>query len=524
MKGIAPFAPLVSCRHPVKRTLFYGLTLLLLLSLMASDLHAAEDAKTRKPFSRDTVIELAKTLASKPYEAPPVAPESLTKLDYSAYRKINFVPDAAVWGNTPTPFSIQLFAPGFLFKQLVDIDVVEYGKASPIPVTKNSFRGSTPDILKTLAKVGKYAGMRLHYPINRPDYQDEFVVFQGASYFRGVSKGQLYGLSTRGLALDVAERQGEEFPMFKRFWIERPSKHHQSIVVHALLDSESVTGAYRFGIYPGSPTRMDVDVVLFPRRDLNHVGLAPITSMFMHGSLVPPANPDYRPAVHDSEALAIKRGNGERVWRPLNNPKTLQVSAFMDTDPKGFGLIQRQRNFDHYQDLEANYHRRPSVWVEPRSEWGEGSVQLVEIPSDAESNDNIVAYWRPKAVLKQGQAYSYAYRLSWPDDINTQQESARVVRSATGNKLFNKHQEVVIDYAGISPQNIKNIAIDASISQGKILETRLQENPAIKGSRAFITFDPEDADVAELRVQLNQQGKAAAETWLHRWLKPRWLQ
>lgn len=497
-----------------------------MLLLSIASIVSAQDgpsAKNSPRFSQQTVVDLAKALAQKPYVEPAMVPDVLAQMDYSTYRQINYQQDAAIWGNSPTRFSVQLFAPGFLFKQLVDIDVVENGVASPIEVNEQSFRVPRPSLAKVLAQVGKYAGMRLHYPINREGYQDEFVVFQGASYFRAVSNGQAYGLSTRGLAIDVAERHGEEFPMFKHFWIERPATHQHAIVVHALLDSKSVTGAYRFGIYPGAPTRMDVQVVLFPRHDLTHIGIAPLTSMFMHGALDPSDIPDYRPAVHDSEALALERGNGERVWRPLNNPKTLQMSAFEDVNPKGFGLIQRSRAFNDYQDLEADYQRRPSVWVEPMGEWGRGHVQLVEIPSDAESNDNIVAYWRPADTLKQGQSYAFNYRLSWPNDIAPVAKNVRIVRSAGGKKLFKSQQEMVIDFAGLGTRHLDNVVIHSSISQGQIVESRIQPNPAIDGARVFVAFDPGGADMAELRVQLTRHTEPIAETWLYRWIKQSWL-
>lgn len=494
-----------------------------LMALVVPAAAVAESGAQAASFSSQTVVDLARELALHPYEPPPEAPEALAKLDYSTYRQINFQQEAAIWGNTPTRFSVQLFAPGFLYKHLVDIDVVENGHANPIELSETSFRVPRPGLAKVLAQTGKFAGMRLHFPINREQYQDEFVVFQGASYFRAVSRGQAYGLSTRGLAIDVAERQGEEFPMFRRFWIERPAKQQKAIVVHALLDSPSVTGAYRFGIYPGAPTRMDVDAVLFPRRDLNHVGLAPLTSMFMHGAMVSPQRADYRPAVHDSEALAILRGNGERLWRPLNNPDMLQISVFEDQNPNGFGLIQRHRAFEDYQDLEAGYEKRPSAWVEPVGDWGKGSVQLVEIPSNAESNDNIVAYWRPAQTLKKGEAYAFSYRLTWPNDSPVLQNKVRVVRSAGGQKLFSNLQEVVLDYADLGSSELDNIVVQASISRGQITETRIQPNPAIRGGRVFVTFDPEGADVAELRVQLMRHAEPAAETWLYRWIRPSWL-
>jgi glucan biosynthesis protein len=471
------------------------------------------------PFSHETVIELARKLAQTPFTEPEQAPKSLTQLDYSTYRKINFQQNAAIWGHSPTRFCIQLFAPGFLFKDLIDIDVVEKGLAYPVTVSESSFKVPNPSLGKILAQVGKAVGFRLHYPINRDDYKDEFIVFQGASYFRAVSKGQLYGLSARGLAIDVAQPTGEEYPFFRHFWIERPSARQKAIVIHALLDSKSVSGAYRFGIYPGAPTRVDVDVILFPRRDIQNIGLAPLTSMFMHGPMDPSDKPDYRPAVHDSEALAMVRGNGEHLWRPLKNPHKLQVSGFIDENPKGFGLIQRHRNFDYFQDLEANYQRRPSAWVEPLGDWGKGQVELVEIPSESEANDNIVAYWQPALGLKKAQPFSYSYRITWPDDAPIAATKSRIVRSASGQKLITGNNEIVIDYTQLRDEEIKNIRIKAGINVGRILESHIEPNPFISGARVFVDFDPEGADVSELRVQLKKEDKPVASTWLYRWIK-----
>lgn len=510
---------------PFKRVCLYFL-LLVLVSTGGARIAASESVVSNdegQPFSEATVTRVARQLAREPFKESEKAPERLTQMDYSTYRKINFQQNAAIWGNTPTKFSIQLFAPGFLYENLVDIDVVENGRAYPVRVTESSFRVPEPSLAKTLAEVGKYAGIRLHYPINRPDYKDEFIVFQGASYFRAVSRGQVYGISARGLVIDVAQPKGEEYPIFKKFWIERPSSRQEAIVVHALLDSKSVTGAYRFGIYPGAPTRLDVDVHLFPRSDIEHVGLAPLTSMFMHGPMDEPDKPDYRPAVHDSGALAIIKGNGERLWRTLNNPHGLQISAFMDAHTEGFGLIQRHRRFGYYQDLEAKYHRRPSAWVAPQGDWGKGRVELVEIPSDSEANDNIVAYWRPDGGLKKDQPFSHSYRLTWPDDKTAAANNVRIVRSASGKKLFEDSRQVVIDYSPLSPADIKKIQVNAGISEGRIVESRIQPNPPIKGARVFVNFTPGDAEVAELRVQLKKAGKPVAATWLYRYISQKGL-
>ena len=502
----------------------WSVALVLMLCMRLTYAETAEEnpSDNTTPFSHNTVIELARQLSEKPFKEPKSAPETLQKLDYATYRQINFLENAAIWGKTPTKFSVQLFAPGFLYKDLIDIDVVESGQSFPLELSENSFRVPNDAIGKQLTEVGKYAGLRLHYPLNREDHQDEFVVFQGASYFRLVSKGQQYGISARGLAIDVGQPKGEEFPIFKRFWIERPSSKQSAIVVHALLDSKSVTGAYRFGIHPGSPSKIDVQAILFPRVDIKHVGLAPLTSMFMHGGMDRADQLDYRPAVHDSEGLQMRNGQDERLWRPLNNPQTLQISAFMDENPKGFGLIQRHRNFDFYEDLEANYHLRPSAWVEPKGDWGKGQVELVEIPSDSEENDNIVAYWKPADGLKKGEPFEYAYTLSTPDDVPRNKTSPKVTGSASGLKLFDGNKEILIDYSHIKAEDIENIDLIATISQGKILESRIQANPHIDGVRVFITFDTEDADVAEFRVQLSKEGQNIAPIWLHRWISRDW--
>lgn len=470
-------------------------------------------------FSRQTVVDLAKQLAESPIQAPARAPEALTNLDYETYRKINFQQNQAVWGNAPTQFSIQLFAPGFLYKDLVEIDAVENGRAFPIEVTNGSFVTPNDEIDQLISEVGKFAGLRLHYPINKSDYKDEFIVFQGASYFRAVSKGQSYGVSARGLAVDVAQPTGEEFPMFRHFWIERPSSSQQAIVVHALLDSKSVTGAYRFGIFPGSPTRIDVEATLFPRKDIAHIGLAPLTSMYMFNGTMDKAKiEDYRLAVHDSEGLQIQTGRGEMLWRPLSNPETLQISAFMDQSPQGFGLIQRNRNFDDYQDLEASYQSRPSIWVKPLNDWGEGHVELVEIPSNSEANDNIVAYWQPAQALKKDEPFNYSYRLTLTNDTPVLSGKAHVVRSAKGQKLASEHAQVVIDFNNIEVEDLGSVQMETSISKGQILESHIAPNPYEKGVRAFVTFDPGNADSAELRVQLKHDDTPLAATWLYRWV------
>jgi len=486
------------------------------IGALSAPLSAA--AQERSRFSHDQVVDAARALASMPFVPPPLVPERLLDLSYDEYRQIRFRKEKAVWGNTRSPFSAELFPVGGFFESGIDIYIVESGEALTVPVDAETFITPSPELAELLGSIQQLAGFRLHYPINTTEYDDEFLVFQGASYFRAVSAGQNYGLSARGLAIDVAEPTGEEFPLFRRFWIERPSPNSENIVVHALLDSQRVTGAYRFGVFPGAPTRVDISCTLFPRTTLEHVGIAPLTSMFLFGDLDPSDLPDYRPAVHDSHLLAIHNGNGERLLRPLFNPPTLQVSAFLDQNPQGFGLLQRRRRFEDFQDLQALYHRRPTAWITPRGDWGAGHVTLVEIPTESEVNDNIVAYWRPATPLEPGQAYEYRYQLSWPDDSELPAGFARLQRSAYGLKFATNIPELVLDWQGL-PQGLDpaDFSIEATIGGGTILETITEPN-GVDGLRAYVSFDPGNVPVSELRIQPRHRGQSIGETLLYRWL------
>ncbi len=469
-------------------------------------------------FKHQIVIDEAAKLASEPQTPPPLVSPGLLELDYDTHRKIRFRKDQAIWARSGTRFEVELFAPGSYFTSGVDIYVVESGKARHIDITEGMFDTPNKQVADLLANTGKLAGYRLHFPLNNGQYKDEFIVFLGASYFRGISKGQLYGLSARGLALDVAEPTGEEFPVFRKFWIERPAADSNSLVVHALLDSKQVAGAYRFSIYPGEPSYVDVQATLFPRNRLNHVGIAPLTSMYMFGAIDRADFEDYRPAVHDSEGLAMLAGSGEWIWRPLSNPRTLQVSAFSDTNPQGFGLIQRERRLVAYQDLEAHYHQRPSAWIVPLGDWGAGHVTLVEIPSDRESNDNIVAYWRPREALAANQPFSLEYRLSWPDDTRKLAGLSRVIRSSRGLDFRKERHLVVVDYDATANVQAQEIELEASISHGKLIDRVVQDNPDTGGWRVFLTFEPGGEPMSEIRIVPRKGNRQVGETWLFRWL------
>jgi periplasmic glucans biosynthesis protein len=478
------------------------------------------------PFDASTVVGLARALAKAPYAAPSTAlPEVLAKLHYDQYRDIRFRPEASPLARPGQEFQLQLFSLGYLFKSPVELALVQGGQARHLAYRPDMFDAGklVPGPLPS-EDVG-FSGFRLVYPLNVPDRFDEVAVFQGASYFRSLGRGQAYGLSARGLALKVGDPAGEEFPVFRAFWIEEPSPRSYTVVVHALLDSPSVAGAYRFRIVPGRETVMDVEAVLFPRVDLTEVGLAPGTSMYMFSPTDRGRADDFRPQVHDSDGLLMLNGRGEQLFRPLANPTKLQLSSFQDRAPKGFGLVQRDRNPEDYQDFEASFERRPSLWVEPVGDWGEGSVVLVEIPSDSEIHDNIVSFWRPRQPVRAGSELRIAYRLTWGTEPEAARQVSRVLLSAVGRSDVEAPTPVrrfVVDYSGspaCSSTPCSPPKAQVTSSAGKVRDVVVQANPLTGGYRVSFVLDPEKAELCELRLELAFDDSRRAEVWVYRWTK-----
>jgi glucans biosynthesis protein len=470
------------------------------------------------PFDRSIVRQMAREAASKPFKAPDnKLPDNLKDLDYDHYRAIRFSPDRALWHGEKLPFEVQFFHRGFFYANRVDIYEVANGQATKIAYQPEYFSFGDNAPPKAGVDLG-FAGFRLHTPINRPDYHDEICVFLGASYFRAVAKGELYGLSARGLSINTGQAKGEEFPFFKTFWIEKPGANATSIVVHALLDSESAAAAYRFTIRPGDTTVLDVEMAVYPRVELDHVGLAPMTSMFFFGPNDRNDVDDFRPSVHDSDGLAIFNGRGEELWRPLHNPKDLQISTFSDLNPHGFGLMQRQKNFFAYQDLESGFERRPSLWAEPIGDWGDGSVQLIEIPTKEEVHDNIAVFWKPKTALQAKGEHTYTYRLHWGPDAPKPSALARFSRTGVGakgedSKIF------VLDLVGeklksIDPKSVRGVV---SAEKAKVQNIVSQPNPATGGWRLSFELSVKEKVPVELRASLVQGADAISEVWVYRW-------
>ncbi|PZA12049.1 glucan biosynthesis protein D [Rhodopseudomonas palustris] len=485
-------------------------------------LQAKPDPAAAAPFSSIDfdpwmVRKLARELASKPYQAPDGSlPASLNDLSYDAYRSLRFRPESALWRAENLPFQVQFFHRGFLYKNRVTIFEVADGKARPVPYRAEDFSFGTIAPPPVDSDLG-FAGFRIHAPIQRADYYDEVSAFLGAAYFRAVAKGERYGLSARGLSIDTGQSGGEEFPLFKTFWLERPAPGASSMVVHALLDSKSVAGAYRFTIRPGDTTVFDVEMALYPRVDLEHAGLAPMTSMFLFGPNDPADTPDFRTAVHDSDGLAIFNGSGEELWRPLCNPKDLQISSFGDRNPRGFGLMQRERSFANYQDLESRFELRPSLWAEPIGDWTDGAVKLIEIPTREEVHDNIAAFWEPKQPLRAKGEHIYTYRLHWGPDTPKPQALARFVRTGISARGDNERL-FVLDLAGDRLKTVDAAAIRGVVAadKGEIRNIVTQPNPAMGGWR--LSFDLAQAQApVELRATVFEGDAAVSEVWLYRW-------
>lgn len=471
-------------------------------------------------FSGDTVPALARALAGKAWVPQQAAlPDALSKLTYDQYRDYRFVPAKALWHERGPGFQAQFFHRGFLFKDRVDILTVAGGRATPYAFSTGLFDYAPQPVPRVDGDIG-FAGFRLHAPLNTQGVQDEVAVFLGASYFRAVARGLQYGLSARGLALGTGEPAPEEFPLFRAFWLETPAKGAKEMVVHALLDSRSVAGAFRFIIVPGEETVQEVDARLYPRVALAQAGIAPLTSMFDFDPSDRLGVDDYRPSVHDSDGLALFNGKGEQAWRQLQNPKALQHSGFQDRDPKGFGLMQRKRARADFLDAEAHYERRPSLWVEPLDPWGAGEVHLVEIPTADEYHDNIVAFWRPATPLAAGREHRFRYRLHWCRDHAWLPALATVRATRIGRTATAGGRLVVIDLAGGGLARLGADAkprIDVAASQGEV------RNPVAYrdddgGWRMSFELQPGQATAVELRAVLRDAaGAALSETWLYRW-------
>ncbi|MBN9588849.1 MAG: glucan biosynthesis protein D [Alphaproteobacteria bacterium 64-11] len=479
-----------------------------------------------QPFSFDMLAGRAAKSASQPYRAPvPPAPELIAGIDFDAVQKIKFRPDHALWRGRAGQDPIAFFHLNRYSGDPVLLHTIEDGKARQILYGSDYFDyGSSGLDPRKLGNLG-FSGFRV---MDGQDAPTDWLAFQGASYFRSSGQDGQYGASARGIAVDTGGPQPEEFPRFTQFWLE---PHAGGITIFALLDGPSVTGAYRFDAVKKHTVTIDVEARLFFRRDIARLGLAPLTSMYWYGENQRDKAADWRPEIHDNDGLALWTGAGERIWRPLINPPAVQTNSFLDTDPKGFGLIQRDRDFDHYQDDGAFYEKRPGIWIEPRGAWGKGEVQLVEIPTDDEIHDNIVAYWRPAETAKAHGSMHFAYRLYWQDSIPDYPAGiARVVATRLGRGGIpgaipwpRDKTKFVVDFTGgplASMAQRYDVEPVITASHGTVDGAYVIKVVGTPLWRALFDLQFTGTAPVDLRLYLRLNGKTLSETWLYQYFPP----
>ena len=469
-------------------------------------------------FSANAVVELARERAKHPYLAPKAdLPAPFTKLGYEQYVAIRQQPGTAIWGTENLGFALEPLHRGFLFSAPVTIHVVENGSARRLAYDPSSFDFGGLPVPPNLPDLG-FSGFRILQP--GKEGLRECAIFQGASFFRAIARGQNFGLTARALSIRTADPKGEEFPLIREVWIERPTLASDALVLHALVDSESMTGAYRFTLRPGDITIVDTECTLFARTAVDGLGLGTMAGMQLFSPLDRGNRDDLREGVYEAAGLQVLNGNGEWLWRPVTNRDTLQISSFMNNNPRGFGMLQRERRFSQFQDDDQHWERRPSLWIEPLSDWGEGNVVLVEIPSDAEVNENIVCFWRPKNGMKAGSEAAYAYRQSWCWTPLERPSLAVVTDSRAGHGPSGKRRRFLVEFSGEvfgNPEITGGIKPALSTSVGSLSGVRSFVDRTAKTCRVLFDLDPGSETLAELRLVLEATGKPASETWLYRW-------
>lgn len=500
--------------------------------LRAQEVNPA-DVAAPQTFSFDLFSDVMREKAGREPESAPPLSDFLATLNYDDYQKIAFLPSHARWNYPGGDFRVHAFHMGWLFREPVAVFEVVDGMATPMGFTTDDFeyRHDLKARVPAGFKLPGVAGIRLHSPLNRPDVFDELITFVGASYFRALGRDNLYGLSARGLAVNTGLSSAEEFPRFSAFYLERPQPGVDHVTVYAALESASVTGAYRFVITPGEETVIDVTARLFFRTAVEQLGVAPLTSMFLYSDVNRIGFDDYRPQVHDSNGLRIEREDGDVLWRALNNPKALGSTFIGLTRPKSFGLYQRDREFQNYQDAEAHYERRPTCVIEPLGDWGEGSVRLVEIPSDLEVNDNIVAFWVPSGSIAAGDMREFAYRMRWGAMNEDDHGDLAIVHKTSAGHGGNAgtsekpdSRKFVVDFRGGLLARLAdddgNVQPVVSISNGKAEVTTLSKVRGTNIWRLVVDVASEPGAVVELSAHVAGYGRKLSEVWLFQWVRP----
>jgi periplasmic glucans biosynthesis protein len=514
-----------------RRTLLQLASLFFLTRLFPERLFAAGDPLEPQGFFA-MLKGRARARAATGYRPPRnMLTPALAGMSWEQYQKIRFRPERALWAGAGRNFQVRFFPPGRGYKEPVEMYELAASAARRIVFDPSMFDFRAAGF-GALPKDLDFTGFRLHF---HTDWERDIAAFLGASYFRAVGGEKQYGISARGLAIDAGLDRPEEFPVFDAFWLVRPEKSAGRLTVYALLDSPSIAGAYRFEIAPGAILTMDIDAALYPRRPVERLGVAPLSSMFLSGENDRRVAGDWRPEIHDSDGLALWTGGGERIWRPLVNPTGVRLNSYFDENPRGFGLIQRDRDFDHYQDDGAYYDRRPSVWIEPKNAdgrgWGKGAVQLLEFPTEDETTDNIAAFWHPAELPRPGEELLFSYRMHWGAHAPFESDAGRVVATRTGiGGVVGRKREYfswrfAVDFAGgelAALTEKAKVVADVRASRGAVEIVSAQPQTEIRGWRAKFDVRPADESIEpiDLRLYLRLGAQALTETWSYQWTPP----
>ena len=502
----------------------------------------AESAEVNLAYVAHRALERAK----HPFHSPRAdLPKVLNQdnLNYDKYREIRFRRNRALWASEFLPFQVEFFHPGYLYQEPVRINEFTAMHVQPIRFVQDFFDYGQLNIASQIPANTGYAGFRVLYALNNPGQMDELGAFLGASYFRLLGKGQRYGQSARGLAIDSGESdRPEEFPIFTDWWLGKPGYGEKDLRLYAILDSVSCAGAYEFFIKPGETTTASIRAVLYfratnniaavnkDRKPIKTIGLAPLTSMFWFGKDTERKFDDYRPEVHDSDGLLMHMGNGEVLWRPLDNPPAMRHQIFHAPDIKGYGLLQRERDFAAYQDMFNLYHEVPSVWVEPQGNWGDGDLHLVELSTSYEGLDNIVVFWDPKQKPAPLQPFRFAYTLHWEGGLaDLHRSENRVIATRIGSDTqFPGARQFVLDFDGPTFDQMADdsskppTAIVSCSPNAHIANTLVLRNPFLGTWRVIIKMMPQtgNSNPVDLRCTLQQGTNVIGETWTYQWSPP----
>lgn len=525
-----------------RRTVLAAASASIALSALGLPLPAFAASKLKlgkpQPFSFDELTKEMQGRSTRPYARESSLPnEVLDSIDYETLGKVKFDATYALFRDGPGQYPVTFFHLGKFSRTPVHMYLLESSSnqsiASEVLYDPDYFQMPADSPARRLPRGAGFAGFRFQESRTGDQqkldwHHNDWVAFLGASYFRGIGELYQYGLSARGIAIDVSSPDHpEEFPDFTRFYFETPADGANEVTLYAALEGPSITGAYRFVMRRGKAVEMEVEARLFARQDIAQLGIAPMTSMYWFSETAKPTATDWRPEVHDSDGLALWNGTGERIWRPLNNTEHPTTSSFIDKAPKGFGLLQRDRLFDHYLDG-VHYERRPSLWVEPLDDWGEGTVQLVEIPTDDEFHDNVVAMWVPKQPAKSGSGLRFHYRLYWGADEPHPTPLARCVATRLGRggepgKPRPKGvKKFVVEFLGgplaslpfgVKPQPI----LTAPSGTFSYVFTEAVPDSIPGHWRASFDFTAAGPGVVEMRLFLKNGDQTLSETWLYQY-------